>query len=349
MLAIDVDARETDPGPGPRTSNVSAAPGLSAVDRPPAGSVARSAQRQVRRLGSVGRSGTVALIASLLAVLEGGCGDSGGATRLSRAPARAPRRTSVPRRGGKLIVRSAVRPAGRSALRGLLRLRLPIYCAGRRGHEVAFTFDDGPGPYTGLAVRKLARSGERATFFVVGRSIDHYPGYLPRELTVGAIGDHTYTHPALIALSPSQITWQLKATSQKIEAESGKHVQLFRPPYELHDVTVDRIARRLGLLDVLWDVDSRDSLGASYAQIIKNVEAGLHPGAIILMHENRGQTIRALTTLLPALHRRHLRSVTVPELLASDPPSQTQVRQGPKGCAVAGKLHASGREQTRGQ
>ena len=46
------------------------------------------------------------------------------------------------------------------------------------------------------------------------------------------------------------------------------------------------------------------------------------------MHENRGQTIRALTTILPELHRRGLRSVSFPELLASDPPSPAQLNPG---------------------
>ena len=81
-----------------------------------------------------------------------------------------------------------------------------------------------------------------------------------------------------------------------------------------------------------------DSLGANYAQITRNVEAGLRPGAIIEMHENRGQTIRALTTLLPALHNRHLRSVSVPHLLASDPPSVQQVRAGLAGRKREGEL-----------
>jgi peptidoglycan/xylan/chitin deacetylase (PgdA/CDA1 family) len=106
---------------------------------------------------------------------------------------------------------------------------------------------------------------------------------------------------------------------------------------------VDRAAKRLGLLEILWTVDSGDSLGANWAGIIRNVEAGLHPGAIILMHENRGQTIRALTTLLPELHRRHLRSVSLPELFAADPPSVGQVGRGQLGCSQPVKLsNASG-------
>jgi peptidoglycan-N-acetylglucosamine deacetylase len=233
-------------------------------------------------------------------------------------------------------------PSGSATIGRLIQLGLPIYCAGPRGNAVAFTFDDGPGPYTSLALRKLARARERATFFVVGRSADNFPGYLPRELKVAAIGDHTYTHPQLTALSPSMVTWQLEHTAKKITAESGQHVELFRPPYGLHNAVVDRIARHLGLLEILWDVDSADSLGANYAQIIRTVEAGLRPGAIILMHENHGQTMRALGTLLPELHRRHLESVSVPELLAMDPPSLSQIRKGQAGCGVAASVARPG-------
>jgi peptidoglycan/xylan/chitin deacetylase (PgdA/CDA1 family) len=222
--------------------------------------------------------------------------------------------------------------AGNAEIHRLAAIGLPLYCGGPRGDEVAFTFDDGPGVYTHLALKKLARAHERATFFVVGKSINGFPGYLPRELKLAAIGDHTYTHPDLVTLTPAQVTMQLARTAQLIRAQSGQRVDLWRPPYEATDASVARIARHLGLLEVLWSVDSRDSLGANWAQIIKFVEAGLRPGAIVEMHENRGQTIRALTGLLPYLHRRHLRSVSVPELLASDPPELAQLRRGWSGC-----------------
>jgi peptidoglycan/xylan/chitin deacetylase (PgdA/CDA1 family) len=217
-------------------------------------------------------------------------------------------------------------------LERLIKLGYPVYCGGPRGNAVAFTFDDGPGPYTHLVLRNLVSAGERVTFFLVGRSMDNWPGYLPRELKIAALGDHTYIHPVLTALPPAQIASQLETTKLKIERQSGARLYLFRPPYGARNATVDRVARRLGLLEILWTVDSADSLGANWRQIIHNVEAGLRPGAIFLMHENHGQTIRALATLLAALHRRHLRSVTVPELLASDPPSLAQLRRGPEGC-----------------
>lgn len=303
------------------------------ADRPPLNPANRARRRaQVRRRRRIiALSGALALIAAAV-IAAVAVFSPAGSTPISRRSNHSP---PVPRAHRAVHVQTVRSASDSATIQRLIRLGLPIYCAGHSGNAVAFTFDDGPGPYTHLALPKLAHAGERATFFVVGRSADNFPGYLPRELKVAAIGDHTYTHPALTALSPSMITWQLEHTARKIEADSGEHVELFRPPYGLHSAVVDRIAKRLGLLEVLWNVDSADSLGANYAQIIKNVEAGLRPGAIILMHENRGQTVRALSTLLPELHRRHLRSVSVPELLAMDPPSISQVRRGQAGCSVA--------------
>jgi peptidoglycan/xylan/chitin deacetylase (PgdA/CDA1 family) len=229
---------------------------------------------------------------------------------------------------------------GNAEIRRLARLELPVFCGAPHGDEVAFTFDDGPGVYTHLALRKLRQAHERATFFVVGKSINSWPGYLRPELRVAAIGDHTYLHLDLATLPPAQVAFQLERPAEMIRAQSGEVVDLWRPPYGAYDATVKAVARRLGLLEILWSIDSGDSLGANWARIIRTVEAEIRPGSIVLFHENRGQTIRALTTLLPFLHRRHLRSVSLPELLATDPPSLSQLRLGLTGCGEHGHLGA---------
>jgi peptidoglycan/xylan/chitin deacetylase (PgdA/CDA1 family) len=153
---------------------------------------------------------------------------------------------------------------------------------------------------------------------------------------VAAIGDHTMTHPYLPGLSAAAVDAQLAGPQEMLQRSLRRPVVLFRPPYGAHNGTVDAAARRLGMLEVLWSADSRDSLGANWAGIIRNVEAAMRPGAIILMHENRGQTIRALTTLLPALRRRGLRSVSLPELFATDPPSLAQLHEGWRACGAHG-------------
>lgn len=292
---------------------------------------AHRAGRRQRMFAAVGALAVVLLAAIVVVAVA-----QGGGSRLPRKyPAVTAHRTVKPRAVHATVSEqstASLEAQGEATIQRLAKLGLPIYCGGPHGNAVAFTFDDGPGPYTHYAVKKLTQAHQRATFFVVGRSMTNFPGWLPRELKIAAIGDHTTTHPVLPALSPPEIASEIVTTKQRIEVTTGQKVYLFRPPYGALNATVLQTARQLGLAPILWTVDSGDSLGANWAGIIGNVEAGLHPGAIILMHENRGQTIRALTTLLPELQHRHLRSVSLPELFASDPPSVAQVRRGQLGC-----------------
>ena len=227
-------------------------------------------------------------------------------------------------------------------MRSLIALGRPIYCAARRGDEVALTFDDGPGPYTHLVLDKLRKHRLRATFFDVGRNIAARRWAPAAEQALGALGDHTFTHPLLPSLAPAGARRELADTKVALKRASGAPVFLFRPPYGARDARVDTLARALGLLEVMWTVDSADSRGAGYVAIERNVIGGLRPGAIILMHENHGQTVRALLGLFAALERKHLRAVSVSQLLTDDPPSVTQVRAGGAGCGVrAGALTGS--------
>jgi peptidoglycan/xylan/chitin deacetylase (PgdA/CDA1 family) len=271
----------------------------------------------------------VALVAAVLA--------GGGGSSHSRSPGAI---AGAPSAASRRVAAAAERAGGASAeaaeLSRLTALGLPIYCAGRRGNMVALTFDDGPGPYTALALRKLRKHGARATFFVVGRNLGLFPGITRRERALGAVGDHTFTHPLLTQLAPAAAEQEIARTQASLARDSGGPVRLFRPPYGGRNPTIDAIAQRLGMVEILWTVDSADSLGANYAGIAHNVIGGLHPGSIILMHENRGQTIRALLAILPALAAHHLRPVSVPELLARDPPTLAQVRAGGSGCGLRG-------------
>jgi peptidoglycan/xylan/chitin deacetylase (PgdA/CDA1 family) len=227
-------------------------------------------------------------------------------------------------------------------VRALIALGQPIYCAGRRGNEVALTFDDGPGPYTQLVLAKLRKHGIRATFFDVSRNIPLLPGATAAERAQGGVGDHTLTHPLLTALAPGEAESEIVRAQAALERSTGGPVFLFRPPYGGRSASIDRVVSAHGMLDILWTVDSADSLGANYAQIERNVIDGLRGGAIILMHENHGQTVRALLGIFAALARLHLRAVSLSQLLTDDPPSVAQVRAGGAGCGVrAGGLSGS--------
>jgi peptidoglycan-N-acetylglucosamine deacetylase len=266
-----------------------------------------------------------AAVATCLTIAVVAVGAGCGASRSRSGPRRATSSAAVPDGTGATGSANAV--LGRLAAEGR-----PVYCGGPRRYA-AFTFDDGPGPYTSLVMRVLRAAHTTATFFLVGRKLALFPQLPRREARFGALGDHTWSHPFLPGLPPGGIYAEIANAKAAIERYSGTSVRLFRPPYEGHNASVDETARRLGLVEVLWSVDSADSLGANHAAIKRNVLAGLRPGSIVLMHENRGQTIRALAfQILPALRHARLRLVTVPQLLALDPPSQAQLEAGLHGC-----------------
>lgn len=306
----------------------------------------RSRLRRRRALASA----TVVAAGLLIALALSGALSSG-----NSPTARTPARTSRPHAARlSLTGTDATRPARPTdaealqtpAIRRLIALGKPIYCAAPRGNEVALTFDDGPGQYTWLAIPKLRKHHVKATFFIVGRNIPLLPHALAQERALGAVGDHTFTHPLLTGIPPSEAEAQIVRTQHAVERASGGPVFLFRPPFGGRDATIDAIAKAHDLLEIMWTVDSRDSLGAGYAEIERNVIEGLEPGAIILMHENHGQTIRAMLGIFAAIQRKHLRTVSVPRLLSDDPPSEAQVKAGGAGC---GALYRGGRQRRLGR
>lgn len=221
------------------------------------------------------------------------------------------------------------------ALNRFAALGLPVYCGGVAKRDVALTFDDGPGPYSVKMVRILRRDHAHATFFLVGKELAGWPGVPRLETSVAALGDHTWTHPDLAALPAPEVAAELGSTGRAIDRLAGTSVRLFRPPYGLTDAVVRREAKSFGLVEVLWSVDSTDSApGASIDRTVATVERLVRPGSIVLMHENRGTTLAAVHYwLLRFLADRHLHAVSVPQLLAGDPPTLAQLRAGRAGCA----------------
>jgi peptidoglycan-N-acetylglucosamine deacetylase len=212
--------------------------------------------------------------------------------------------------------------AERAALDFFAARGQPLYCGGSAGRYVALTFDDGPGRYTDLVLRILEQAHVKATFFLVGRRVRPWAARVRTEIqSSAALGIHTWSHPSLVQLAEPQVVSQIVRTRSAIVAVTGKRPALFRPPYGNRNSLVDGVARRLGLVEVLWSIDSGDSQGKNWAGIGREVLKNAQPGSIILMHDNRGQTVRALKYLiLPGLKKRGFIPVTVPELLVLDPP-----------------------------
>jgi peptidoglycan/xylan/chitin deacetylase (PgdA/CDA1 family) len=213
-----------------------------------------------------------------------------------------------------------------AAARRYALLGFPVYCGASTRRLVALTFDDGPGPHTAALLRLLHAAGAPATFFEIGHNVDQWPQLARAEAATGTIGDHTWSHPRLTTLTTRAIRSQLADARVAIMHATDTQVVLFRPPYEVENARVNRLAREAGLLPVLWSVDSNDWKPVSLATIKHTLAPQLRPGAIILFHEQGKRTLPALRWLLVQLRQRDLRPVTVPELLALDGPKLAQLR-----------------------
>jgi len=199
-----------------------------------------------------------------------------------------------------------------------------VTSGGSRGHELALTFDDGPGPYTQQLVGVLNKYHVHATFFAIGEEERYFSGGTLLELRSGdVVGDHTETHPMMASLSRHDQHEELFEQIARIELLGGPRPRLFRPPYGSFNATTFKELHALRMLMVLWSTDTRDYTMPGVQAIVQSALAGAHPGAIILMHDaggDRSETIAALPAIVAGLRKRGLRPVTIPRLMLDDPP-----------------------------
>jgi peptidoglycan/xylan/chitin deacetylase (PgdA/CDA1 family) len=243
--------------------------------------------------------------------------------------------TSHARRvGSRPVGHSSARPAPPRpdptlvAVDRVLRTTAYVRVGGPWHRYIALTFDDGPSPYTPQMIRTLVRLRAPATFFIVGQQLTYFRAGLSEELRHGfAVGDHTQNHRPLNRLATALQYAQIARPARAIEHLAGSLPRLFRPPYGLYDARTFGVLRRLHMLMVMWSVDPRDWLRPGTRAIVKRVLQAAQPGTIVELHDgggDRSQTAAALPAIIAGLRRRHYDLVTVPQLLAADPPPHHQ-------------------------
>lgn len=200
-----------------------------------------------------------------------------------------------------------------------------VYQGRASDREIALTFDDGPwsDPPTMDFVRMLQREQVPATFFEIGRQISEYDptGAVERLMLANGdmIGDHTWSHPNMAALGAGQERAQLLNTAAAIKRATGGFTPcLWRPPYGAISHSLVSLARSLGFLTIMWDIDPRDwalpGVGAIYSNVVRNARNG----AIVIQHFGGGpryQTLAAVPREISALRARGYKFVTVTQLL----------------------------------
>lgn len=135
--------------------------------------------------------------------------------------------------------------------------QLPIYCVQRDQKMLSISFDAAWGNEdTPQLIDILSRYNVKATFFVVGDWVDRYPESVKALHDAGhEIMNHSNTHAHLPQLSAQEITKDLNACNDKIEAITGVRPTLIRPPYGDYDDNSIRAIRSMGMEPIQWDVD----------------------------------------------------------------------------------------------
>lgn len=200
----------------------------------------------------------------------------------------------------------------------------PVGCTGgngqvvrrgpKAGKRVALTFDDGPSTYTRQVLSILRRKKVKATFFMIGSSVNASPSTARKVVADGhEVANHSYSHPLLPSSS------ELRRTNDAIKAATRFRPCLFRPPYGAIDGRLASDAGAQKMKSIIWDIDTNDwrtpGSGAIYSSI---VSAG--PGSIVLMHDGggyRSQTVAALAPAISNLKSRGYKLVTVSKLLGN--------------------------------
>ncbi|HEX6490753.1 MAG TPA: polysaccharide deacetylase family protein [Gaiellaceae bacterium] len=208
------------------------------------------------------------------------------------------------------------------------------HCRGIEQPLFALTFDDGPSDWTDEILDRLAVTGARATFFVIGSSIKG-PA---REETLrrilaegGEIGNHTYLHLALAGMRAEDVRDELLRTSTEVERVTGVPPRYWRAPYLRSTPAATTAAVQLDLREVRASLVAADYAWSS-DETARFVFDRLEAGDIVCLHDGRPpfepeamspptrrETVLAVEKILREAARRKLRAVTVTELLAGVP------------------------------
>lgn len=192
---------------------------------------------------------------------------------------------------------------------------------------VALTFDDGPDPaYTPAILDILKEYNVPATFFMVGRHVEQYPGLARRIADEGhTLGNHTWSHRSLVPLSVDYTRSEIMRSHEMIEQVTGVTPKYFRPPRGVYSAFALDLLRKEGYTTVLWNLTSQDWAELPARRIAAQVLNRTGPGSILLFHDSgnlisaeggdRINTLRALPRVIEGLQEEGYRFMTIEELV----------------------------------
>lgn len=202
------------------------------------------------------------------------------------------------------------------------------------GPYIAMTFDDGPSPIlTPKLLDMLKARGIKATFFLIGTNAAAHPDIVKRIYAEGhEVANHSWSHPPLNKCSSEKFQHELNATNEAIQAATGFHPTLIRPPYGATNANLDRtMNEKYGMKVILWSVDPMDWKYRNSERVANYILTHAKAGDIILSHDIHATTVSAMPKVFDGLLAKGFKFVTVSELIALQAPSTPKPPTSPKG------------------
>ncbi len=193
-------------------------------------------------------------------------------------------------------------------------IRLNIGESGIGEKAIALTFDDGPSDFTEELLDGLQLYDAKATFFVMGSKAEKNPEIVKRSHEEGhLIGNHTYSHVDFYKSSLTDIEEDIAKGATVIEEITGEKPLFLRAPYG--NVNFIQL-KQLDCFFVHWSDSSLDWFREEEEYIYKRIMKKAKDGAIILMHDTREVTVKAVLRAIPELQEQGYELVRVDELLS---------------------------------
>ncbi|MAG87087.1 MAG: polysaccharide deacetylase [Flavobacteriaceae bacterium] len=166
--------------------------------------------------------------------------------------------------------------------------------------EVCLTFDDGPTQVTPHILELLDKYDAKACFFCIGKQMEKHPEIVQEIIKRGhTIGNHTYSHTRKMGfLSSKSIAREIDACNIVANDITGLNLHFFRPPFGIINPKTKRAIQKTGHRVIGWNLRTYDAILNNETKIVDRVKRKLQPGDVILLHDNKEQTVTILEQLL---------------------------------------------------
>ena len=189
------------------------------------------------------------------------------------------------------------------------------------GNQLALTVDDGASSAVVAAFGQFCRdTGTRLTFFVngVNASWSDNAAALRPMVDSGQIqmANHTWSHPYLNRISLSAVRDQIQRNADFLRTTyGGDGTPFFRPPYGVHNASIDKVAADLGYTTVtMWSGTVGDSLPETEANLVACATRSFLPQQIVMAHANLPTITHCYNQLSQLIASRNLQTVTLSDV-----------------------------------